>query len=381
MKLKFTVVIVLFTLLSCLNSNKDDSNKIDSQKESIILKYAKGFKIDKIDTYKLITVFNPWSGANNIEYQYLLIDKDDKLPDYANEYTVIRTPIEKVVCLSTTHVAFIDILNRIESIVGVSGTDFTNNKELRKNIENKSVFDVGYDSNLNYELIVGMKPDLVITYGIGGEIAGYNQRLKDLGINAVMNAEYLEDHPLGKLEWIKFIAAFYNMDDEANLYFDLVEKEYIALLDITKDIENKPKVLIGLPYKDSWYVPGGKSYLAKMVKDAGGEYIWKENDSRESQPFNTESIFVKAAEAEIWIHTGNSNSKNDILKVDERFKNFKPFNKSLIYNNNLIMNQFGGNDYWETGLVQPNIVLKDMIKIFHPDLLKDHDLVYYKQIN
>jgi len=381
MKLKLTGIIFLFILFSCSNSKKVDSNQSDNQKESVILKYAKGFKIDKIDNYKLITVLNPWSGADNVEYQYLLVDKDEVLPDYANEYMVIRTPIEKVVCLSTTHVAFIDILNKTESIVGVSGTDFTNNKEVRENIENKLVFDVGFDSNLNYELIVGMKPDLVITYGIGGEIAGYNQRLKDLGINAVMNAEYLEDHPLGKLEWIKFIAAFYNMEDEANIYFDSIEKEYNTLLNITKNLTNKPEVLIGLPYKDSWYVPGGKSFLAKMVEDAGGEYLWNENDSRESQPFNTESIFAKATEAEIWIHTGNSNNKNDILKVDERFKNFKPFNESLIYNNNLRMNQFGGNDYWETGLVQPNIVLKDMIKIFHPDLLKDHELVYYKQIN
>jgi cobalamin transport system substrate-binding protein len=381
MKLRYAGLIALIILFSCSNKKNSNNYISDNQKEPVSFKYAKGFKIDKIDTYKLITVLNPWSGANNIEYQYLLIDKDEELPDYANEYTVIRTPIEKVVCLSTTHVAFIDILKKTKSIVGVSGTDFINNNEVRENIDNKLVFDVGYDSNLNYELIVGMKPDLVITYGIGGEIAGYNQRLKDLGINAVMNAEYLEDHPLGKLEWIKFIAAFYNMENEADSYFNTIEKEYNALLEIAKEVTNKPKVLIGLPYKDSWYVPGGKSFLAKMIEDAGGEYIWEENDSRESQPFNTESVFVKASKAKMWLHTGNSNSKNDILKVDERFKNFRPFNESLIYNNNLRMNQFGGNDYWETGLVQPNIVLKDMIKIFHPELLNGHQLVYYKQIN
>lgn len=380
MKLRFTVFFILLILFSCSNSKKDYNNQVDRKIESVNLKYAKGFQIDLLNNYKLVTVVDPWSGANNIEYQYLLVDKDEKLPDFANEYTVIRTPIEKVVCLSTTHVAFIDILNKTESIVGVSGTDYINNKKVRKNIENKQVFDVGYDSNLNYELIAGINPDLVITYGVGGEIAGYNQRLKDLGINAVMNAEYLEDHPLGKLEWIKFIAAFYNMEDEANFYFNTIENEYNVLLDIVRGVNYKPKVLIGLPYKDSWYVPGGKSFLAKMVEDAGGEYIWKENNSRESQPFNTESVFVKATKAEIWLNTGTVNSKSDILKVDERFENFTPFNESLIFNNNLRMNKLGGNDYWETGLVQPNIVLQDMIKIFHPDLLKNHQLVYYKQI-
>ncbi len=380
MKLRYIWFIVLLILFSCSNKKKSN-NQVDNQLEPINLKYAKGFRIEKTGKYKIISVLNPWSGANNIEYQYLLINKDEELPDFADDYTVIRTPVEKVICLSTTHVAFIDVLNKTESIVGVSGTDYINNKKVRKNIENNLVPDVGYDSNLNYELIACINPDLVITYGVGGEIAGYNQRLKDLGINAVMNAEYLEDHPLGKLEWIKFIAAFYNMESEADLYFDAIEKKYNALLDIVKGVNKKPKVLIGLPYKDSWYVPGGKSFLAKMVEDAGGEYIWKENDSRESQPFNIESIFIKASEAKIWLNTGSVNNKRDILKIDERFEDFKPYNESLIYNNNLRMNQFGGNDYWETGLVQPNIVLKDMIKIFHPELLKNHQLVYYKQIN
>ena len=330
---------------------------------------------------QIITVSNPWQGANNVEYKYLLIDKNEELPEFSDKYRVIRTPVEKVICLSTTHVAFIDVLNKTGTIAGISGTDYVNNQKLRERIENKHVFDVGYDNSLNYELIASLNPDLVITYGIGGEIAGYNQRLKDLGINSVINAEYLEDDPLGKLEWIKFIAAFYGMDNFANEYFESIEKEYNELLDIAKENKSKPKVLFGLPWKDVWYVPGGMSYLAKMVNDAGGEYLWKSNDSRKSLPFNIESVFVKASEAEIWLNTGTVNNKQDIIKTDERFKSFKPFNESKIYNNNLRLNQFGGNDYWETGLVQPNIVLKDMIKIFHPDLLPDHQLVYYKQID
>ena len=380
MKLKITGVIFLMILFSCSNNRERSHIQNNSQKESVNLKYAKGFRIDKIDKNKLITVLNPWSGASNIEYQYLLVNKNEELPDYANEYTVIRTPVERVICLSTTHIAFIDVLNKTNSIVGVSGIDYVNNTKVREKIESDQIPDVGYDNSLNYELIVRLKPDLVITYGVGSQIASYNQKLQDLGINTVIIGEYLENHPLGKLEWLKFLAVFYNMDEKANEYFEKVEKEYNDLLAISNIVNEKPKVLFGLPWKDSWYVPGGQSYLAKMVEDAGGEYLWKENESRESIPFNIESMFLQASSAEVWLNTGSINKKTDILKIDERFESFKPYRYSLIYNNNLQINKYGGNNYWEKGLVEPHIVLKDMIKIFHPEFLIDYNLSYYKAI-
>jgi iron complex transport system substrate-binding protein len=380
MKLKITGVIFLIILFSCSNKKERSYIQHDNQKESVKLKYAKGFKIDRIDHNKLITVLNPWSGANNIEYQYLFIPKEDELPEYASEYKVIRTPVERVICLSTTHIAFIDVLNRTNTIVGVSGIDYVNNTKVREKIESDQIPDVGYDNSLNYELIVRLKPDLVITYGVGSQVASYNQKLQDLGINTVIIGEYLENHPLGKLEWLKFLAVLYNMDEKANEYLEKVEKEYNDLLAISNTVNKKPKVLFGLPWKDSWYVPGGQSYLAKMVEDAGGEYLWKENESRESIPFNIESMFLQASSAEVWLNTGSINKKTDILKIDERFESFKPYRYSLIYNNNLQSNKYGGNNYWEKGLVEPHIVLKDMIKIFHPELLIDYNLSYYKAI-
>ena len=170
------------------------------------------------------------------------------------------------------------------------------------------------------------------------------------------------------------------MDKEANEYFQKVVNEYNSLLKLTENIENKPVVLFGLPYKDTWYVPGGNSYLAKMVNDAGGEYLWKENELRESIPFDIESIFSQASNAEVWLNTGSVHNKEEILKLDKRFVDFIPFNESLIYNNNRKINKYGGNDYWESGLTNPHVVLKDLIRIFHPELLPQHKLVYYKDI-
>jgi len=381
MRQVYLSICCLFLVLSCSNNNENKSYRTPDQiVEKENLKYAKSFEIEKRDNYKLITILNPWQGAEDVEYKYAVVNKNESIPKLPVNYKIIRTPVNKVVCLSTTHIAFIDVLGETESIVAVSGTDYVNNLKIRKRIENKQVLDVGYDNSLNYELIASLEPDLVITYGVGGQVASYNQKLNDLGIQTIVIAEYLEDDPLGKLEWIKLFAAFYEKDKLAREYFNSVVEEYNKLLELTEQIRIKPKVLFGLPWKDAWYVPGGKSFLSKLTEDAGGDYLWKSNESRESLPFGIESIFVNASDAEVWINTGSINEKSDILKIDERFKSFGPFKNGKIYNNNLRINQFGGNDYWETGLIEPHVVLKDMIKIFHPDILPNHQLVYYKVI-
>ena len=381
MRQVYLSICCLILVLSCSKNNENKSHRTPDlivEKENII--YAKSFEIEKRDNYKLITIRNPWQGARDVEYKYAVVNKNESIPKLPVNCKIIRTPIKKVVCLSTTHVAFIDVLEETGSIVAVSGTDYVNNSKIRRKIENKQISDVGYDNSLNYELIASLEPDLVITYGVGGQVASYNQKLNDLGIQTIIISEYLEDDPLGKLEWIKLFATFYEKEEMASEYFNLAVEEYNKLLELTEQIKIKPKVLFGLPWKDSWYVPGGKSFLSKMVEDAGGDYIWKMNESRESLPFGIESVFANASDAEVWMNTGSINEKSDILKIDERFKSFEPFKNGEIYNNNLRINPFGGNDYWEKGLVEPHVVLKDMIKIFHPDILPNHQLVYYKII-
>ncbi len=377
--MRFIYYITLILIFqSCINSeNKSESNKNIPKEE---LKFSKGFVLEEYEGYKLLKIRNPWQGAEGVEYKYALVQNKNNISKDLKVDGIIKTPVTKVVCLSTTHIAFIDLLNETSSIVGVSGANYVNNEKLREKIDMNQLPDVGYDNSLNYELITSLNPDLIITYGVGGQVASYNQKLNDLGLQTIIIAEYLEDNPLGKLEWIKLFAALYEKEKIAEEYFNSAVHDYNSLLDLTKNVDQKPKVLLGLPWKDVWYVPGGKSFLAKMIDDAGGDYLWNENDSRESLPFSIESVFVHASNADIWLNTGVVNKKSDILKTDERFKNFGPYQNGKIFNNNLRMNPSGGNDYWEKGLIEPHIVLKDMIKIFHPDILPDHQLVYYKTI-
>lgn len=373
---KLILFLFVFALMSC-NSEREHDNKSLKQED---LNYAKGFTIEYNEDYQLITVFNPWQGANSIKYQYALVKEGVTTDDFNKNWIIIKTPVKRVICLSTTHIAFLDAINETNSIVGISGLNHVNNKKIRKKIEANEIPDVGYDNSLNYELIASLNPDVVITYGVGSQIASYNQKLNDLGIKTIINAEYLENHPLGKLEWIKFMASLFDKEEVAAQYFGNISQQYNGLLALTDSVNYKPTVLFGLPWKDTWYVPGGDSYLAKMVDHAGGNYIWKDNESRESLPFDIESIFSLASYAKIWLNTGTVNSKTEIIKTDERFEEFKPFISGKIYNNNKIVNDFGGNDYWESGLINPHIVLKDMIKIIHPKLLSNHQFVYYKRI-
>jgi len=377
---RYCIFFLVFLVFSCHSAQKNDSDK-KIPIRTVEIEYAQGFSIEYYDNYTMLTIRNPWQGAKEIQYRYALVNKENASVTIPKDAKKILTPLRKVICLSTSHIAFIDVLGETQSIKGVSGTKFVNNEELSIKIKQNKIKDVGYENHLNYELIASVNPDLVITYGVGSEVASYNHKLNDLGIETMIIPEYLETHPLGKLEWIKFIAALYDKEEKANVYFQAVEKEYLRLVDKVSLVEDQPRVLFGLPWKETWYVPGGNSFLAKMVHDAGGDYLWNESSSRESIPLDIEYVFVKANDADIWLNTGTVKHKDEILKIDSRFKDFNPFNKGLIYNNNMQENRWGGNDYWETGTVEPHIILKDLIKIFHPELLPKHTLVYYRYID
>jgi iron complex transport system substrate-binding protein len=165
----------------------------------------------------------------------------------------------------------------------------------------------------------------------------------------------------------------------ASQKFDSIEAQYNHLLEVSATVEQKPRVLSSLPWKDTWYVPGGRSYFARLIKDAGGDYIWKENKSHESIPLAIEEVIAKGSDADIWINTGTAKYKVDILGKDERLKSIQAYQNNKVYNNNARQNSAGGNAFWETGIVKPHVLLKDLIEIFHPELL-NHDLYYYQNL-
>ena len=376
---QFYPFILILLIFSCQRAKNTENTDNLSFKNASLL-YAKGFEIARSGTIARLSVNNPWQNAKNISYQYYLIDKKDSIPQELINQTVIRTPVRKVVCLSTTHLGFLDYVGEINSLSGVASADFVYNPKIRQMIKNQQVTDVGYDNNLNYELLLKLRADVVFIYGVTAQTSALIDKLKQLGITAVITAEYLETQPLGKAEWVKFFAEFFKKKASVNKKFLKTAETYGNLKQKVNNASAHPQVLTGLPWKGVWYISGGKSYAAQLIKDAGGDFLWHENQSSEALPLGLEHIFAKAKKADFWINCGAANSLNDIKAVDERLQKLVPYQRKTTYNNNARLSPNGGNDYWESGVVQPELILKDLLHIFHPQLLPDHQLLYYQKV-
>lgn len=343
---------------------------------------AKRFSIErKNDDVSVLRLYNPWQGANNVTMEYFLVKEGAAIPDGVDETNVIRVPVESIVCMSVTHAAMIEALSKENTIRGLSGTDLVYSQALRSRIDNGSISEVGYEASLNNELIAGIKPDLVMMYGIGSEAGGYVSKLREMGLRILFNADYLETSPLARAEWIKMFGALYCMEGTADSIFRAEEKEYEAIREIVLAGDgHTPDVLLGLPFRDTWYVSPGNSYISTLINDAGGRYLWSDVESEISMPYGIEKVYLKAMRASIWLNTGTAGSMGEIATIDSRLTDLPCFKNGMIYNNIKRMTLSGGNDYWENGTVHPHLILMDMATIIHPELFGAGDLNFYIQL-
>lgn len=372
------LVLVSF-LLSC---NTQDASKIkgiaaDSLKRPV---FAKGFAWRKLKDCSVFYVMNPWEGARNTRFTYVLASGMEQLPDSLRPYPFIKLPVKRVVCLSTTQLAMIDALGETEKIAGISDPNYVYNERIRQKVRDGSVADVGYEQSLNFEKLLSLKPDLVLGYGIGSEVMGTYTRLKELGIPMVFDAEYLEPLPLGKTEWIRFVAAFFGCENRADSLFEAVKDNYLSMVSICKNPVSRPVVMTGLPWKDSWNIPPGGSTTARLIADAGGIYLWENKTGAANFNLSLEQVAIDAARADVWINPGTATSLNDIVRVDERLAELHPLKNKMVFNNNLHVRKSGGNDYWESGIMHPDLILQDLIRIFHPELVDTGKWNYFVQL-
>jgi iron complex transport system substrate-binding protein len=365
-------------LAACQPGQQSDAGPGDAG--NTYTRYARGFEVIEEPAYQLVQVFDPWQNSRNVTFTYLLAGNNVDLPDSLDRYPVIRTPVKRVVALSTTHVAMIDALGAAASIKGISGTRFVYNEQIRKRIDRREIIDVGYDQGLNLEVIVHLDPDVLFIYGVESGMQGMTDKLTELGVPVVYCGEYLEKDPLGKAEWIRFFALFYGLEQEAEHLFHQIDSSYHSLASLAGKSVGRPRVLTGLPWKGTWYMAGGESFAAKLIRDAGGDYLWNDNHSEEAVPLSLEAVYARALEADIWINPGEAASIDQLKNFDERFKELPVLRSGEVYNNDLRKGAGGGNDYWESGTIRPDLVLADLISVFHPDLLTDHPNIYYRKL-
>jgi iron complex transport system substrate-binding protein len=374
------LIIVIVILVAC-HSNTGTRNVHEINTSQSGVKYAGRFDLQKKDGYELLTIKNPWQGAVNVSQSYFLVQEGVSIPFATDSTKIIRVPVKSIICMSTTHLSMISALHKEETIKGISGTDFVYDKSIQDLVANRRISDVGYEDNLNKEMVIQISPDLVMAYGIGSESTSYINKLKELGIKVLFNADYLETDPLGKAEWIKVFGALFDKEKEADSVFASLSEEYNNLKSyIYKNIKTKPTVFLGLPWKDTWFISPDNSYISRLISDAGGEYIWKDVKSEISMPFGIENVYIKALKADYWLNASSVNTRDEIVSMDNRLQELPSFKNGKIYNNNKRITKNGGNDYWESGSINPQVILKDIATILHPELFAGYDFFYYKKI-
>lgn len=368
------ILASLLLLASCV-SNKKTSLEAFNQ-DIYTPEYASGFKILGAENVQstLIQVFNPWQGAKDVEMSYFISRNGEQAPAGFTGPT-IPAGAKQIVCMSSSYIAMLDALGQVDRIVAVSGIDYVSNPYIIAHKD--SIKDMGPE--MNYELLLGLKPDVVLLYGIGDAQTAVTDKLKELSIPYMYVGEYLEESPLGKAEWMVALSELTDSREKGIEIFSEIPKRYQTLKDLTASVEQRPTVMFNTPWNDSWIMPSTKSYMAQLVNDAGADYIYKENTSNSSAPIGLETAYGLIQKADYWINVGMASTLDELKAVNPKFTDAKSVREKTAYNNNLRLTATGGNDYWESAVVRPDIVLRDLIHIFHPELVSD-SLYYYRHL-
>lgn len=347
------------------------------------IRYARGFTLERRPGYRLLRVLSPWRNART-SFAYALVERGAPVPEIEPGATLVETPVRRIVLGSTTFIPYFALLGLEDAIVGISGCRMVDTPSVAARIRSGRILEVGDGAGsakgFNLERLVGLQPDLVMLYGTGDPQYDQHGKLAEGGLRPALNSEYMETTPLGRSEWIKFIAAFFNKEEAAERLFGELASRYQALAARTRSVATKPSVFCGANHRGSWYVPGGDSYVAAFLRDAGAEYVWKDDPSAGSMVVNAESVLARGRDAEFWLNPGVARSREELAAEDERHSVFRSFRSGRVYNNNARMDAGGGNDIWETGVSNPDKVLADLISIFHPELLPGHRRTWYWQL-
>jgi iron complex transport system substrate-binding protein len=367
-------LITLFILLLC-----PLSNTLTGESRPGPPNYAENFSIEDKGRHTLLTVRLLLGDEERVD-RYALVPKGLPLPELPADVQIIRTPVRRVVVMETVYIGYLDAIGQLDRIVGAATVDFISHPDVRRAVEAGRIQAVQIGQSLDIERLMLLQPDLILTSLSGDPAFDVPPKLIRSGLPVVLTAAYMEPHPLARAEWIRFIAAFFEASEPAEAFFAKTAERYAALRERTTQLEQRPTVFSGAPYSGTWHVAGGESYTARAIADAGGAYIWAEDKSHKAIPLDTERVFLKAAEADIWLHPSHYQTLDELFGADPRFTKFTAARTGQVYNNTRQVGDKGGNNIWEHGVVRPDEVLADLIHIFHPALMPDYEPVYYERL-
>jgi len=372
MRVHFYFISLLILLQGCTTGKKSEQGQAsDSGK----MQYATGFILKDHPDYREVVVYNPWK-AGEISARYFLVKHDSvKVPTGGMKIIV---PVKTMAITSATHLEFLQLTGGLDKVKGICSPELIFNEQIRKNYADGKIISLGDAFNIKIEKVLNLQPDVIF-------MSGYNQedvntkRLKEAGVKVILNNEWMESDLLARAEWIKFMAAFYDQGVKADSIFKSIESRYLEIKKLSADLSSKPSVLNGSGFRGTWYVPGGKSFMAHLFQDAGGSYAYASDTTKGSLPLKMETAIDKFKDADVWLNC-NFETYKELTDADQMHALFKAVKNKQVYNFNNRALPTGANDFWESAIARPDLLLSDVMYILHPELLPGYQLVYAKKL-
>ena len=389
----FALFVLLASLLpaAALDGNltngcvEDYAADVDYFPQKVEIRDAAKFTVEYFNHFKVVSVADAFDGAP--DFSYVLVQCGTPAPsasDFPDGTQFIDVPSGDLITLSTTQLPALAQLGLLDHLAGVDSGFYISTPEVARLIADGQVAEVGFGAEVNIERVLELEPQLVLSYGFNPATDAHPVLL-EAGIFTALDASWRELSPLGRAEWLKFTALFYNLEAQANAIYDDIAAQYEAVKASAAkvDAEDQPTVLINafLGYAGAWFIPGEDTYVGQLIHDAGGDLLLAEAGSATSQGLSFEIVYQDALDADIWlVETFGVNSGADLLALDSRFGDFGAFKSGDIWNNNRDENANGGNNYYEWGVTNPHLVLADLLAIFHPDLRLNHEFAFYQRL-
>ncbi|HKR48167.1 MAG TPA: ABC transporter substrate-binding protein [Pseudonocardiaceae bacterium] len=343
------------------------------------LKHAKNFSVRYEKSYQVLTVHEPTPGAEPESYVLVRCGAPDPhLPGALSSAPKVQVPIQTLYSASTTHLPLLVDLGKVGILTGVSNASFVSGKDVLDRINAGTVTEYAPNQQVNVEQVVAAQPDVLITGGTDDPAYG---PLRAAGITVLANTEYRESSPLGRAEWIKYMAALTSSERKAAEVFDRIERDYRTIAATAANAGPRTPLALGTMTQGVWYVASGGSYVGRLIADAGGSYPWEDDLKTGSLQLSFETVFAEAGAAPIWlVIQATWKSKADALAADPRYGELTAMKSGQVWSANKVLGPGGGNDYYERGVTRPDLVLADLVAILHPDLLPDHEFSFYQRL-
>ncbi len=374
---KLLCVLILISFIQCKKNEKSEASKpIDANNN---IEYSKSLAIYKYAGFSIVKVTNPWPEAHK-DFTYILKEKNGIVPDSLKQYISIPVPLQSVVVTSTTNIPFLEMLGVEKSLVGFPNTDYISSEKTRQLINKGAVKNIGQNEKLNIEKLIALSPNLIVTFGIDNNNVAIDN-LQKSGLKVMIQADWMEQTPLGKAEWIKLYGALFGKEKEAKSIFDTIAKNYNEALELLKNKEANATVLYGSMYQDQWYVAKSNSWAAQFIKDAKANYLWSHEVGSGSLSLSFEKVLEKGKKANFWIATSTAKTMTEFEKSNIHYSQFDALKSKNVYTFESKTGATGGVIYYELAPSRPDLILKDYIKIFHPELLPDYHFTFAKKLN